>query len=235
MFYLYGIARMKPGLSLGVPGIGGAAVQMLRWRGITVAASPIETWDVPEIETNLWCHEHVIEAVMAQIAVIPLRFGTIVADLAACRQLLSRHYRQLTARLTLVSDRVEFGLRLSGESTGEAAVQAEEPLAPLGPGTAYLRALAKTSSAWPVALDAALCGALEPWAVASVLWPRDTPSSDLRASFLVERPGIEAFRREVAGFQNDRQDLLVSCTGPWPPYSFVDDAFSELKDRKANR
>jgi len=226
---------MKPGLSLGVPGIGGAAVQMLRWRGITVAASPIETWDVPAIETNLWCHEHVIEAVMAQVTVIPLRFGTIVVDLAACRQLLSRHYRQLTARLTLVSDRVEFALRLSGESTGEAAIQAKELLAPLGPGTAYLRALAKTSSAWPVALDAALRGALEPWAVSRVLWPRGAPSSDLRASFLVERPGIEAFRREVAGFQNDRHDLLVSCTGPWPPYSFVDDAFSELKDRKANR
>lgn len=226
---------MKPGLSLGVPGIGGAAVQMLRWRGITVAASPIETWDVPAIETNLWCHEHVIEAVMAQVTVIPLRFGTIVVDLAACRQLLSRHYRQLTARLTLVSDRVEFALRLSGESTGEAAIQAKELLAPLGPGTAYLRALAKTSSAWPVALDAALRGALEPWAVSRVLWPCGAPSSDLRASFLVERPGIEAFRREVAGFQNDRHDLLVSCTGPWPPYSFVDDAFSELKDRKANR
>jgi len=235
MFYLYGIARMKPGLSLTVPGIGGVAVQMLRWRGLTVVASSIATRDVPATATNLWCHEHVIEAVMAQIVVIPLRFGTIVADLAACRQLLSQHYRQLTVRLNLVSGRVEFAIRLSGESAGEAAAQAEEPLAPLGPGTAYLRTLARTFSTWPIALDAALCGALAPRAVASLLWPRDTPSSDLRASFLVERPGIEAFQREVVAFQNGRQDLLVSCTGPWPPYSFVDDAFSELKDRKANR
>jgi hypothetical protein len=180
---------------------------------------------------NLWCHEHVIEAVMAQIAVIPLRFGTIVADLAACHRMLSQHYRQLTARLTLVNDRVEFGLRLSGK----AAVQIKEPLAPSGPGTAYLRVLAKTSSAWPIELKAALCSALEPWVVASLLWPRDTLSSDLRASFLVERSEIEAFRQEVTGFQNARQDLLVSCTGPWPPYSFVDDAFSERNDRKAKQ
>lgn len=235
MFYLYGIARKTSALSLAVPGIGGAAVQMPSWRGIAVAASEIETSNVPANETNLWRHERVIEAAMAQIAVIPLRFGTIVADLAACRQLLSRHYRQLTARLALVSGRVEFGLRLSGEVASSASVQAEEQSAPVGPGTAYLRALAKTSSAWPAALDAALCGALEPWTVGRVLWPRDTPASDLRASFLVERPAVEAFRREVAEFQNARQDLRMSCTGPWPPYSFVDDALSEPNDRKANR
>lgn len=222
---------MKPGLSFAVSGIGGVGVQMLRWRGVAAAASPIENGDVPANETNLWCHEHVIEAVMAQVAVIPLRFGTVVADPAACRRMLSQHYRQLTTRLTLVNDRVEFGLRLSGKM----AAHIEEPLAPSGPGTAYLRMLAKTSSGWPIELKAAVCSALEPWAVASLLWPCDTLSSDLRVSFLVERSGIEAFRQEVARFQNAQRDLLVSCTGPWPPYSFVDDAFSERNDRKVKQ
>lgn len=222
---------MKPGLSLTVSGISGAGVQILRWRGIAAAASPIENRDVPANAINLWCHEHVIEAVMAQVAVIPLRFGTVVADQAACRRILSQHYRRLTAHMTLVNDRVEFGLRLSGKM----AAKIEEPSAPGGPGTAYLRMLAKTSPDWPIELKAALCSALEPWAVASLLWPRDTLSSDLRASFLVERSGVEAFRQEVAGFQNARQDLLVSCTGPWPPYSFVDAAFSERNDRKAKQ
>ncbi|HUY03835.1 MAG TPA: GvpL/GvpF family gas vesicle protein [Rhodocyclaceae bacterium] len=234
MFYLYGIARWKPGLALGVPGIGGMAVRMERWRGLMVAASPFETWEVEASTPNLWCHEHVIEAVMAQSAVIPLRFCTVVADLPACRQLLSRHYRQLSALLGRVNDRVEFALRLSGAGSGDGLAAAADPES-VGPGTAYLRALARHSSAWPEALLAALRGALDPWALASMPWPRDTKSADLRASFLVERPGVDAFRREVAGFGDQRRDLTVSCTGPWPPYSFVADAFSQQTDRKAKR
>ena len=234
MFYLYGIARWKPDLALGIPGIGGMAVRMERWRGLMVVASPLETWKVEVSAPNLWCHEHVIEAVMAQSGVIPLRFCTVVADLPACRQLLSRHYQQLSALLGRVNDRVEFALRLSGAGSAAALTAAANPTS-VGLGTSYLRALARHSGAWPEALLAALRNALDPWAVASVPLPRDTKSTDLCASFLVERPGIDAFRREVAGFGDQRRDLTVSCTGPWPPYSFVADAFSQQTDRKAKK
>lgn len=229
MFYLYGIAKRRPKLSVAVSGIGGAPVQLLPWRGIAVAASPIETWNVAVNESNVRRHEHVIEAVMAETTVLPLRFGSVIGDADAYRRQLSQGYRLLTQRLALLAGRVEFGIRVVGGAIREPSRHVEPPPhAPMGPGTAYLRSLARPCSDWPDSLDISVHRALDPWAVTSVLWPQDTPSSELRASFLVERRGIEAFRQEVAGLQVNRQDLRVSCTGPWPPYSFVDVPFSRL-------
>lgn len=38
-------------------------------------------------------------------------------------------------------------------------------------------------------------------------------------AFLVEAPRVEAFVARAAALRTDALD--VSCTGPWPPYSFV--------------
>jgi hypothetical protein len=50
----------------------------------------------------------------------------------------------------------------------------------------------------------------------------DSPSEPLRAAYLVDRNRIEQFALEVAGLQESRPDLRLLCTGPWPPYSFID-------------
>ena len=44
----------------------------------------------------------------------------------------------------------------------------------------------------------------------------------LRAAYLVERGQVDAFVTAVRRLQEDRADLALVCTGPWPPFSFVD-------------
>jgi hypothetical protein len=40
----------------------------------------------------------------------------------------------------------------------------------------------------------------------------------------VERTLLPRFRTEVQRLQRTHPDVAVLCTGPWPPYSFVDGA-----------
>jgi hypothetical protein len=44
----------------------------------------------------------------------------------------------------------------------------------------------------------------------------------MSAAYLVERGVVPRFRAVVQRLQRDHADLALLCTGPWPPYSFVD-------------
>lgn len=232
MLYLYAIAKNRRGLSVAGPGIRGAAVEILPLRKIVAVASLLDSHDVAVTEANLWRHEQVIARVMEEAAVIPLRFGTVVDEWARCRRRLSECYRPLTTRLTLLSNRVEFAVRLVGGTVEDEPTQTEVSDVPPGPGTAYLRSLAKAHSGWPGWLGTALRRAIDPQAVASTLWPRDSSSQDLRASFLVNRSETDVFRDAVAAFQAEWPGIRLSCTGPWPPYTFANEPFTPLSDEK---
>jgi hypothetical protein len=52
------------------------------------------------------------------------------------------------------------------------------------------------------------------------------PSEILRASYLVERPVVAEFKAVAQRLQREHRDTAVLCTGPWPPYSFVEVAVS---------
>jgi hypothetical protein len=229
MLYLYGITWCQADFSIGIAGIAGIdgfAVEMVPCGDLVAAASPIETREFAATEENLWRHEHVIEAIMAINTVLPLRFGTVAADAAACRHLLSQSQRQLCAQLTLLKGRVEFGLRLDPDAAQNSVEIGYDPVANR-PGTHYLQSLARTYASWPASLEVTLYTAFDAYAVAYMLWPRGTLESELRASFLVEKSEIYAFRQAVAKLQSSRPEWRISCTGPWPPYSFVESKLDE--------
>jgi hypothetical protein len=54
----------------------------------------------------------------------------------------------------------------------------------------------------------------------SILFGAGPGSDRLRAAYLVDGAGIEGFVREVDRMVEEL-GIEVSCTGPWPPYSFV--------------
>jgi hypothetical protein len=63
-------------------------------------------------------------------------------------------------------------------------------------------------------------------AVAPSRRPVQAPDELLHASYLVERPVVAEFRAAAQRLQREHRDAAVLCTGPWPPYSFVDVAVS---------
>jgi hypothetical protein len=42
------------------------------------------------------------------------------------------------------------------------------------------------------------------------------------ASYLVPSDGVERFAEQVRVVADRHPELWLSCTGPWPPYSFVE-------------
>jgi hypothetical protein len=172
----------------------------------------------------LWAHERVVERLMAERAVLPMRFGTKLPDAAALRAALAARYDALRAALDGVRGRVELGVRameLAGED-GAAATGAQLPAhrAPATTGREYLLAkLAYESRIGQTA--AALHEPLMELAVDARRRAAQGANELLRASYLVDRDTVPRFRATVERLQRQHPRVALLCTGPWPPYSFI--------------
>jgi hypothetical protein len=161
----------------------------------------------------LWAHEQVVERLMADRAVLPLRFGSQVADEDALRQVLASGREEYVAALARVRGRVELGVRALARDAAASP-------APAGPsGRDYV--LAKLDGSRRAAGQAAaLHGPLAALAAdARVLSGRG--DEFLRGAYLVERPSVDRFRAAVERLQTAHPEAAILCTGPWPPYSFA--------------
>ncbi len=211
---LYAIADREHVVPAGVTGLGGEDLRVvsageLRAIAGECASAPAAT---PEA---LLRFEQIVEALMGERTVLPARFGTILADEDAAVELLTGRHRQLADALRRVGGAVEMGVR-AGWSDGEP----ERPSAETRGADYLLGRLEHRQRAQRLAaeLDAALAGlALER---ACRILAR--PEGQVSAAYLVTRPRVDAFRAACDRLAETITDAGVICTGPWPPYSFVD-------------
>jgi hypothetical protein len=161
----------------------------------------------------LWLHERVVEALMAERAVLPMRFGTRLPDRNGVRAVLATRRESLLDALDRVRGRVELAVRAIRLPAGAAAATGSIT------GVEYLRArLRSTRSA------ASLHQRLAALAVATHRWPEHAPGELLRASYLVDQPAVVWFCHAVERLQDGHPEAALLCTGPWPPYSFIEGA-----------
>jgi len=164
-----------------------------------------------------------VEALMADRAVLPVRFGTVLADEAAVQATLAVHYADFVASLNRVRGRVELSLRVLWDFEFRISNFEFRP----DSGQAYLMARLEEErqrQAWrqrAEALAAELYTPLGRLAVESTRQVLVTPRLLLTAAYLVERDQVAAFRREVEVLSTAHPELRFLCTGPWPAYSFV--------------
>ncbi|TCT02272.1 GvpL/GvpF family gas vesicle protein [Aquabacter spiritensis] len=218
MLYLYAVLEAPPPARSLPPGIGGGAPHFIEAFELVCAASETPNRSVAPEPAEVWRHQQVVEALIDRAPALPLRFGTLVEDASACRRLLTRHRDALGAQLGRVRHCVEFALRVSGLPEEVAP----DPGIGGGPGTSYLRTLARREAGWPPSTAVFPHDGLAAHAAERLLWARSTSQPDLRASFLVRKPNVAAFLADVSALQRVRPDLGITCTGPWPPYSFSD-------------
>lgn len=218
MLYLYAVLEAPPP-ALRLPlGVGGGAPHFVEAAGLVFAASDMPNASLAPDPTEVWRHQQVIEALIQRASALPLRYGTLVEDSATCRYLLTQHGEALHAQLDRVRHCVEFAVRVSGLREEDGA----EGGAWGGPGTSYMRALARREAGWPPSTPTFPHDRLAAHASDRLLWPRSPSQSDLRASFLVAKSKVPAFLKDISELQWERPDLGFTCTGPWPPYSFSD-------------
>jgi Gas vesicle synthesis protein GvpL/GvpF len=171
----------------------------------------------------LWVHERVVERIMADRTVLPMRFGTKLPDDEAVRDVLSTRQQEFLVALARVRGRVEVGIRAM-QALGTEPVSnnsTPEPSRPVATsGREYLEA--KLRDGRRVEREAAALH--EPLASLAVAVSRQSaraPAELLRASYLIEAAMLARFRATVERLQRAHPGTAILCTGPWPPYSFV--------------
>jgi Gas vesicle synthesis protein GvpL/GvpF len=160
----------------------------------------------------LWRHEEVVEALMEGRDVLPFRYGTRCADAAAATRAVAARQEELAAALERIRGAVELSVRVLLIDVGEARPKAAADYV-AGKTREAARARAVLQS-----IHEPLSGR----ARVSRQTPSGAPGEPLRAAYLVDREEVDAFAAQVAALQARHPDLRLLCTGPWPPYSFVE-------------
>lgn len=198
---------------------------------------------------DLWRYEEVLESLMGDRTVLPVRFAT----LARCRQrvddMLCTGYGTFVEDIERVRGRVEIGMRFlaageQGGAAGLAAVPITSKAAPApgdsanasssrlarfgtGPGSAYLAEKLASERRRRDRQQATARSVRQVYerlashASASRLDDQPDDRYAAAAAFLVPRDGIVAFRQLVDEVGTAQPQLALFCSGPWPPYSFV--------------
>ena len=209
MIYVYAITD-RPGTPLPRPALREAVRDDL---------AVVFSADAPAADPTaeaLWDHEDVVEALMRSRTVLPMRFGTRLRDEEAAVALMSDRRPEFARRIEGVRGRVELGVRVSGRSP--ASVADDRPAT----GTEYLtRRLGARRERDQVA--AAVHEPLARLADRSSRSRSARSGEVLTASYLLPDDRVSVFAHEVKQLQERHPELALTCTGPWPPYSFVEE------------
>ncbi|HEX5293321.1 MAG TPA: GvpL/GvpF family gas vesicle protein [Streptosporangiaceae bacterium] len=236
--YVYAIVPAGAPVPAGLAGIGGRACRVTGARGAVAAlVSPMP--DRPlGTAADLRAHAGVIDAVARSSAVLPLRFGGVLADEdAVADELLDRNEEEFADRLAWLRDCDQFTVKARYQ--GDVALReivSEEP--------EIMRLREQVRGGDPVAcrdqnlqlgelVAAALrrkrqadteivAAALAPHAVAIAEHQGTAPDVAADLAFLVERPGQRPFERAAEKIgQQWRDRIRLRLVGPQAPYDFT--------------
>jgi Gas vesicle synthesis protein GvpL/GvpF len=209
VIYLYAITLPTSAGPTGL-GLDDAPLQVLRSSGVAAIYSDHDQTGFRPHADALWRHDQVVEAAMRESPALPARFGTTFADVDALAAALDRQ-GSLRRQLDRIRGCVELAVRV--------ALPGATPAARLAGGE-YLRVKLARQHERRTAADETL----EPLARLAVRAHSELGTADndpLTASFLVRADDVERFADEVRRLAARHPGLGLSCTGPWPPYSFV--------------
>jgi hypothetical protein len=234
--YVYGITRAgaSPPRRAGVLG---APVTTIDCGALAAIASLMPDGNVRAKRRDLLRHSDVLQQAFAAGVVLPLRFGTLFPGRQALAgELLTPHQDRLLSLLDRFDGAGEMRLRVSYDD--QSSILAE--IVRGNPAIARLRAGTRDSTARGslVQLGEAVADAfaarrradaetivtrLAATAVDVVVDEQESELEVVRASFLVERKGLDTFEKALESVALVHRHLMnFSCTGPLPPHSFVD-------------
>lgn len=161
--------------------------------------------DGDETADMLWRHERVVETLMRDRDVLPLRYGTSVPDEDTAAELLEANHDQLLQSLELVRDAAELSVRVL-DANGNGA---------RSPSKAGMRAIVAQAD-----VAKAVHEPLSALARAQMVRPV-LPGEMLRAAYLVTQSTVDRFSALVRQLQIAHPSWEIMFTGPGPAYSFA--------------
>jgi hypothetical protein len=249
--YVYCVvaADRRPRLGRALAGLPGAGpVRLLdveKGLFIAVADVPIDRYGQSAINAGLskldWvsrvavAHEAVVESFAAAIAVLPMKLFTIFTSDDRAMEHVRGQRARIAALVKRVAHHQEWGIRVALDRTRATALSKKAPVKS-ATGASYLAGKkARLDASRELASRAreTAAGLFDRLSAVSGDAKRRTASELpaeggpllLDAAFLVPRARASAFRntaaREAKAIARHGYDLTI--TGPWPPYTFVQD------------
>jgi hypothetical protein len=184
----------------------------------------------PEAATaTLRRHDAVIRRIAATVdAILPIRFGSVVPDEAAARQLLSPRAIELAGRLVHVRGHEQMTLRLfdpRGVARRRPPVAEAPARSHLGPGARYLAARKHLRAGTAVPELDPIRPLLDGLVADERVQRHATPPLLASVYHLVPRGRRALYRARLVRAATRLAPLRLTVSGPWPPYAFGADAW----------
>ncbi len=215
LLYMYGVVDV-------VPADLGTGLEAAPLRAIVagrLAAIVGEHDGAPEAdEDGFWEHEAVVERLMEDAVVLPMRFGTTVADDSAVEELLRSRAEEFAELIDEVRGAVELSVR--------AELPAAAPPTPVRggaddttpDGTEYMRERGRLLR-YRDRSSEVLHESLTALSRRSLLHAGGA-GTGFKGAYLVDGGSVDTFA-DLVDSLGVEMGVEISCTGPWPPYSFV--------------
>lgn len=222
-------------------GGGDEPVHTVNHRGLAavVSDSPMPSYEMTR--ANMMVHQHVLERVMQEYTLLPVRYGTVTdgsSPLTDLQRLLERRWQEFERLLADMAGKVELGVKAlwRDEKAAFEEILAANPrllrlrdaLAGKPPQATHfdrlrLGELVKEALERKKAAEAAsLLAPLRGIAGRVVENPILVDKMVVNAAFLVDREGEAAFDHVVGQLEEAQgRRLAFKYIGPVPPYNFV--------------
>ncbi len=238
---LYGIAfagseQHSGATPLRLPrGVGDGAVRLIEAHGLAAAVSAIDASDATPSVARALAYARVVEALHTNRAVVPMRFGCVLAEESDVIELLRVRRAEYVHVLQVLDGCVEMGVRIlrrGPDISPPPSALTDAGGSRRGPGATYLnRRGAVYTEQERRAIEATqvtdrLRAACAGW---FVQFKAEGPGRSLHATatssfasayFLVQRHALEPFCQACREFGRTAPAPL-RLSGPWPPYNFV--------------
>jgi Gas vesicle synthesis protein GvpL/GvpF len=242
--YVYGIVRRAPRTAVEATGVASSSAIRVVGDGFAAVVSDVPAGWRAAGRADLQAHDQVLNDLMAQDSVIPMRFGMLMASDEEVRErLLERHADEFASLFELVQDRMQVSvkayyvedgllrevLRRHPELKRRSEAIERLPVARSQPerialGQSVAAAVEEQRALDRRALSAPLADLAEDVRV-------EEPASERQAlnlQLLVDRarrPQLDATVQRLSEAHGDR--FAFRYVGPLPPYSFTDVALEE--------
>ena len=153
----------------------------------------------------------VLRRIWERSPLLPIRFGTVVADVDELERTIDEHRELWQERLDAVAGHSEFIVHVPAADGDRAVAGAVGSRS----GREYLARRAQTLEHHRSRVDE-LHRRLEPYADERTTLPGDGG----RIAFLVRDEHVSDAQAAIAAWSRDLVNEPVEVTGPWPPFSF---------------
>jgi hypothetical protein len=208
---------------LSTAGIAGERLRRVRVGAIEAIVGSVRTIPQPS-EENLRRYDRVLSVLWRRTrTLLPVRFGTLMPDIAALEALLDEQQRPFRRRLQKVRNRAQMTIRIVGTSKPKSQspnpkgqIPKPNPEIPKS-GSEYLRGRARETR--EVQGFSPVRAAVKRWVRAERVEKRGGVSS---VYHLVPYRSVPSYLKALESAARAAA-LRVVISGPWPPYAFAED------------